>query len=245
MRFVLKVVLISVALFWVTPSWPASPPSAPSSEEIRQSLDEVTKSLDVQRQLPNEKEIHERESQYERRRDQWSSGDDSSYSITIPAPAAIWGLLQWVLIGLVVIALVGIIAESVAQEWHERRSNSVRAPGVAAGESSPVAGSAEMALAKAEALAAAQQYGEAMHYVLSAALILLARDMGEEAPDSFTSRELLNVGKITPAARQPLRSLVVSVERAWFGKNPANPEDYQNARASFRAFASAWVPERP
>lgn len=221
-------------------------PAQVSEQVVRKSVSEITKSLDVQQRLPNEKDSRERESKYERKSDSPYGDDDSDIRFTVPAPGAIWELLQWVILGVALIVLASVVAEWFAQEWIARRQGAggrpLNAP-LASASPSPV--SAESALAKAEELAAQRLYAEAMHFVLLAALILLARDMGEEAPDSFTSRELLSVAKLQPGARQPLRSLVTAVERAWFGKTAASEDDYRNARASFRDFTTAWAPQQP
>jgi hypothetical protein len=88
-------------------------------------------------------------------------------------------------------------------------------------------------LAMAEEHAAAGRYSEAMHQVLLAAMATL------HAPDSLTIWESLRAASLGPPARQALRTLIVRVERAWFGKQPAGTEDYQAARGSFRDFTSA------
>ncbi len=234
---------LALALLWSTNIYAAGVSPQVSDEDVRKSVSEVSKSLDVQRRLPNEKDSPERENSHEHRSGGWFKDEPDGFSV--PASAAIWGLLQWVVLGVGLIALASFFFEWFAQEWIARGQGFGGRPlnaQAASGSGSPAC--AESALAKADELAAQHLYAEAMHYVLLAALILLARDMGEDAPDSFTSRELLSVAKIPPAARQALRALVSAVERAWFGKTPANPEDYGNARASFRDFTAAWSPQR-
>ena len=236
--------LLTLFLLCPYPVCAVDKPAQVSDEDVRKGVSEVTKSLDVQQHLPNEKDSHERESKREPRSD-GGFADESDGGFSIPAPGAIWELLQWVVLGVALLALSSFVAEWFAQEWIARRQGTAGRPlnaPLATDSASPA--NAESALAKAEELAAQHLYAEAMHFVLLAALILLARDMGEEAPDSFTSRELLSVAKLQPRARQPLRSLVTAVERAWFGKNAASEDDYRNARASFRDFTTAWSPQQ-
>jgi len=237
--------LLTFATLWATSLYAVEKPAQVPEEDVRKSVGWITKSLDVQQHLPNEKDSHERESKHERKSD-GEFEDDSDSGFSVPAASAIWELLQWVVLGVGLIALASFIAEWFAQEWIAQRQGAGGRPlNAPVGGGSASQESAESALAKAEELAAQHRYGEAMHYVLLAALILLARDMGEEAADSFTSRELLSVAKLQPSARQPLRSLVTAVERAWFGKTAANEDDYRNARASFRDFSAAWSPQQP
>jgi hypothetical protein len=77
-----------------------------------------------------------------------------------------------------------------------------------------------------------------MHFVLLAAMATLGRGITQKSKDSLTSWEMLRTVALGQPALSALRDLVYRAERAWFGRAPAGPEDYRQARASFDAFAA-------
>ena len=93
-------------------------------------------------------------------------------------------------------------------------------------------------LARAEELAAAGRYAEAMHCVLLAAMAMIGGGQPRKSADSLTSWELLRAAALTPPQLQALRDLVFRVERAWFGHRPAGLDDYRQVRGMFEAFSA-------
>ena len=67
----------------------------------------------------------------------------------------------------------------------------------------------------------------------------IRRHLGEQFADSLTSREILRSTKLSEAGRGPLRDIIARVEWTYFGKHPAEREDYAACRASFDALARA------
>jgi len=67
----------------------------------------------------------------------------------------------------------------------------------------------------------------------------IRRYLGEQHADSLTSREILRNTQLSDAGRLPLRDIVMRVEWTYFGKHPAEGEDYAACRASFDALARA------
>ena len=97
----------------------------------------------------------------------------------------------------------------------------------------------EQVLAAADDLARQGRFVDAMHVLLLQGLADIRRHFGEQFADSLTSREILRSTKLSEAGREPLRDMVTRVEWTYFGKHPAEREDYLACRASFDALAHA------
>lgn len=200
--------------------------------EIRRAAGDVTKDLGVQSRLPNSSGTEEPE---KRPPDRSERGDGG---VSIPAPAAVFTLLQWVLIAVAVVAIFALLAIVLREKFEPGIAKGVSGarmePEVSIPPSDPRA-----LLACADELAAAGRFAEAMHCVLLAAMTLIGGGQAKKAADSLTSWELLRAASLPPPQLQALRELVVRVERAWFGKRPAEMDDYRYVRGRFEAFAAA------
>jgi len=97
----------------------------------------------------------------------------------------------------------------------------------------------EQVLAAADDLARDGRFVDAMHVLLLQGLADIRRHLGEQFADSLTSREILRSTKLSEAGRAPLRDIITRVEWTYFGKHPAEREDYAACRASFDALARA------
>jgi hypothetical protein len=97
----------------------------------------------------------------------------------------------------------------------------------------------EQVLAAADDLARQGRFVDAMHVLLLQGLADIRRHLGEQFADSFTSREILRSTKLSESGREPLRDIITRVEWTYFGKHPAEREDYLACRASFDALAHA------
>jgi hypothetical protein len=94
-------------------------------------------------------------------------------------------------------------------------------------------------LAAADDLARQGRFVDAMHVLLLQGLADIRRHLGEQFADSLTSREILRSTKLSEAGRGPLRDIIARVEWTYFGKHPAERDDYAACRASFDALARA------
>ena len=102
-----------------------------------------------------------------------------------------------------------------------------------------VARAPEQVLAAADELARQGRFVDAMHVLLLQGLADMRRHLGEQFAESFTSREILRSTKLSEAGRKPLSDIITRVEWTYFGKHPAEREDYLACRASFDALAHA------
>lgn len=97
----------------------------------------------------------------------------------------------------------------------------------------------EQVLAAADDLARQGRFVDAMHVLLLQGLADIRRHLDEQFADSLTSREILRSTQLSEAGRGPLRDIITRVEWTYFGKHPAEREDYAACRASFDALAHA------
>ena len=107
------------------------------------------------------------------------------------------------------------------------------------GTGGTVAKPPEQVLAAADDLARQGRFVEAMHVLLLQGLADIRRYLDEQFADSLTSREILRSTKLSEAGRGPLRDIITRVEWTYFGKHPAESQDYAACRASFDALARA------
>lgn len=97
----------------------------------------------------------------------------------------------------------------------------------------------EQVLAAADDLARQGRFVDAMHVLLLQGLADIRRHLDEQFADSLTSREILRSTKLSEAGREPLRDIISRVEWTYFGKHPAERDDYLACRSSFDALAHA------
>jgi hypothetical protein len=204
----------------------------PDPTAIRKSAAAATNDLGVQSRLPNDSGATDPAP----RRPADIGSPFGSDGFSIPAPAAVFQLVQWALIVVAAIAIITLLA-IMFREPIQARLQPTFSP---AGPEPPEPPSADplALLARADQLAAAGRYAEAMHCVLLAATTILGRGRPPKTSDSLTSWELLRAATLPPPQLDALRDLVLRAERAWFGRRPAGPEDYQQVRGSFHVFAS-------
>lgn len=213
--------------------------SASDSDNLRKRAEGFTESLGLQRDLPTHSHKADPQTIHDTGSGSWL-GDADTDSLAL-SPSAFWGFLQWALLAIGAVVLLAFLGDWIAQEWVSRASS--RASGK---RSTPAASPTEIVnleklLDAAEQHAAASQHREALHYILSAALLILRSD-ASETRDSLTSRELIAAAKLQPVASGALRRLLSQVECAWFGQKPVSVDDYTTAVVNFRAFREAQWP---
>jgi hypothetical protein len=229
---------VSLLRLWlaVAIAMAALPVRAADAADIRQKAEAVARELDVQQKLPA---------------DSGSGGADDERSSSpewfpdgiqgpdVSAPAAIWNIVQWAILALAVITVVAWLGIWAAETYQQRTPSGLPKPRAGPGDAASAPLDPVQALALADEWAASGRYAPAMHQVWLAAVALLAPRLGERAPDSLTSWELLRAANLQAAESQALRSVVARVDRAWFGRQPAGQADYQAVRGSYQTFVAA------
>jgi len=156
--------------------------------------------------------------------------------ISIPAPAAVFTLLQWVLIAVAAVAILALLAIVLREQLDRQLPRGVSGAGLEP-DAAMEPTDPRALLARADELAAAGRYAEAMHCVLLAAMASIG-GQPQKSADSLTSWELLRASALAAPQLQLLRDLVMRVERAWFGRLPVEVNDYRYVRGRFDEFAS-------
>jgi len=226
-RHILKILVALEILLVIFQSSPAIA-ATPDADQIRTAAREVTRNLQVQSRLPNDSGVAE--SPLDRRPINFPFGLRGE-GIYLPGGEAIVGLLQWVLIMVLVIGILAVMAILIREPLQSRFQPTLSPPLPLSSDPVPPADPREL-LARADRLASEGLFAEAMHCVLLAAMI------GLGGPDSRTSWELLRSATLPEPQLVALRGLVVRVERAWFGQQPAGPDDYRQVRGIFDALHS-------
>jgi hypothetical protein len=160
-------------------------------------------------------------------------------SETETTPAANWfdfhlspELVQLVLWGIVIAGVVVVV-------WSLRDSLPVlsRSRKIVARDLTPpfTAQTNRMDEAQVEADDLARQgyYGEAMHVLLLKSLNELRRQLGISFAVSLTSREILRRVDLPDIGHRSLTAIIASVERTYFGGQPAGQSDYSDCRSNF------------
>jgi hypothetical protein len=133
-------------------------------------------------------------------------------------------LVQLMLWGVIIAGVVVIV-------WSLRDSLPVlsRSRKIVARDQAPpsVAQANRMDEAQVEADDLARQgyYGEAMHVLLLKSLNEIRRQLGISFAVSLTSREILRRVKLPEIGHQSLTAIIASVERTYFGGQPAGQND--------------------
>jgi hypothetical protein len=92
-------------------------------------------------------------------------------------------------------------------------------------------------LSEADALAAAGDYAGAAHLLLQRSIADLDSNRPELVRPALTSRDLAGAPALPPGPRIAFGRIVVAVEKSLFGGHALGPEDWQDCRQSYEAFA--------
>ena len=186
-------------------------PLAAQTQDPRAAAEQAIRRLDLQTELPR---------------------DPEAMQLRIQVPAeAVW-LMAAIGVGLLLymfkdmLPVLGFAARGDLADEEEGPGGTVAKP-------------PEQVLAAADDLARQGRFVDAMHVLLLQGLADIRRHLGEQFADSLTSREILRSTKLSEAGRGPLRDIIARVEWTYFGKHPAERDDYAACRASFDALARA------
>ena len=150
------------------------------------------------------------------------------------ANSSVASFLLWVILGVVVLALIVVIARETMQ-----RPAEARAPPADAPDAEPLAPLQVAAgtLNDAERLAQQGHFAQAIHTLLLRTFETIGRQAA--LPHALTSREILRRVRAEKEAMQALAHLVNSVEICIFGTAEPGAEEYQLCRASFEHLLGA------
>jgi len=141
-----------------------------------------------------------------------------------------WGGL---IIGAALI-LYFILRELVPETWFRRRRKAVPVA-----DWRPDAGAARALLEDADGLAAEGQFEAAIHLLLFRSIDDLASRRPGAVRPALTSRDIAALEVVPPKPREAFVRLAQTVERTFFGGQPAGADAFATARQDYEAFAFA------
>lgn len=146
-----------------------------------------------------------------------------------------WPVLEKVLIGLAVVALVALGWVLVRRWLAGRRPR----PATAEPAWSPDRGEALALLEDADRLAAAGRHAEAVHLLLRRSVGQIAEARPGWIEPASTAREIAALERLPHGARRAFALIAERVERSRFALRALAAEDWQAARAAYADFALA------
>ena len=185
--------------------------AAQTSEEVKDAADRAIRRLDLQTEFPRE-------------------SPPPDFHFNLP-PETIWVVVA-IAVGILLYALRDFIPA-----WRSGSGNAWAQEEGAPADRGP--GDQAVILEKADDLAVAGRFVEAMHVLLLQGLAHMRQRLDHQFSDSLTSREILYTTTLPEAARAALRDVVDRVELTYFGKRPAALADYTACRESFNALTQS------
>ena len=146
-----------------------------------------------------------------------------------------WGVLQWVLLGLAVIAVLYVAWRLIGSQWAGRSAKAA-----AAAEAADWVPDEQQALAlleDADQLAAAGRFDEATHLLLIRSVQHIAAVRPDWVRKASTARELARLPGLSDGARSTFGLIATRVERSLFALRALSADDWQAAREAYARFA--------
>ena len=146
-----------------------------------------------------------------------------------------WPVLQWVLIGLVVLAVLYALMrflEPVLQARRQPKVSAVVDPGWVPDEAEALA-----LLEDADRLAGEGKFDEATHLLLQRSVQHIANARPAWVQKASTAREIAALGGLSEGARSTFGLIAIRVERSLFALRTLGADDWQAAREAYARFA--------
>ncbi|MDX8446529.1 DUF4129 domain-containing protein [Mesorhizobium captivum] len=140
----------------------------------------------------------------------------------------------------IIVFLLVLEAKGVAWRLPWRRA---RKEAEAQEEWRPDAGTAQILLSEADALAARGDYDEAVHLLLRRSVADIATRLPDFLRPSLTARDIAAASSIPTRPRTAFSEIARIVEAALFARRPVGAEGWQQARGAYERFAfrDAWA----
>jgi uncharacterized protein DUF4129 len=141
-------------------------------------------------------------------------------------------LLQAILVGLVVIAIVGAAMWLQSGGWRwlaapRRAEREEEAPAEVSRER------LKARLGDADRSAVSGDWASAIHILLLTSIDLLRRRVGQDVPPAMTARALVGRAQVEASARADFAALVAAAELCHFGGRPADRPLYERCRQHY------------
>jgi hypothetical protein len=148
-------------------------------------------------------------------------------------PFALGSIVNYLLIGLVLVVLVVVALRLLSGEWTLSRRGAEppapeqQTPGTARREQ------LQERLQSADREAVAGDWASAIHILLLTSIELLRRRVGQDVPDAMTSRELVGEARLPAGSREDFAALVAAAEVCYFGGRAADQSLYERCRSHY------------
>ena len=207
------------------------PLAAPAEGEARLRAQELIREHGIQAQMPGSTQI---------------VSEEPSKPVPPPAPPPeqkpLVVLPDWLVKTLLCIAIVGglsIILWSLRDHVPAFQRQRFTPPQDAPEGSAAPERKLDAAQDQADELAGQGRFVEAMHVLLLQSLAEMRRRLHLTFADSLTSREILRDSSLPAAASAALTEIIQRVETTYFGRQPADAEDYRACRSDFDTLRKA------
>lgn len=158
---------------------------------------------------------------------------------SMPFPRLSESAARALLWGSVAVALAIIACHAGSNLWSFSRSRRLESAGADEEASAAAVARMDRAQARADELADAADYAEAMHLLLLQSVGELRRRLHTSIAVSLTSREILSNLDLPPGGRESFADIIERVELSHFGGRKPGREEYKACRRSFEALTAA------
>ncbi len=149
-----------------------------------------------------------------------------------------WPILQWVLLGMVVVFVLYLILRTVGPLASRNRK---KRTAKSTPEWQPDRNESIALLEDADRLAAEGRYDEATHLLLKRSVGQIADARPDWVDPSSTARELAALPALSDAARAAFATISERVERSLFALRSLEQNDWEAARSAYANFALARI----
>lgn len=148
-----------------------------------------------------------------------------------------WSVLQWVLLGLVVLLVLYGLFRLFEPMLQGRTGRAKAAAAERPEEWTPEQHQALALLEDADRLAAEGRYDEATHLLLMRSVQHIAAARPAWVQKASTAREIASHPDLSSGARETFNLIAARVERSLFALRSLGADDWQDARAAYARFA--------
>jgi hypothetical protein len=150
-----------------------------------------------------------------------------------------WPVLQWVLLGLVILFVAYLVLRTVGPLKRRNRKAAKDRNAMSEPEWRPDEEESVALLDDADRLAAEGRYDEATHMLLLRSVKQISDAKPEWVDPSSTARELAALPALSTAARSAFGTISERVERSLFALRSLDRSDWEAARSAYANFALA------
>ena len=208
------------------------PLAAPAAEDdARLRAQEIIRQHDIQAQMPGSTQVVSAE-----------PSKPAPPPERPPEQKPLLVLPDWVVKTLLWVAILGgvaIILWSLRDYVPAFQRQRFTPPAAAPEETAAPERKLDAAQDQADDLAGQGRFVEAMHVLLLQSLAEMRRRLHLTFADSLTSREILRESALPGPASAALTEIIQRVETTYFGRQPANAEDYRACRSDFDTLRKA------